>query len=49
MSQAGRRTQRSNWSPALFLIAGFLTALVIFRLADLYGYMPNLPDWPPPE
>jgi hypothetical protein len=34
---------RSGWSPVLMLFAGFLALLVDFRLADVFGYLPELP------
>jgi hypothetical protein len=32
---------RSGWSPSLVIVAGFLALLVAFRVADMYGYLPE--------
>jgi hypothetical protein len=34
----------TGWPHTLAAIAIFLAILVLFRLADIYGYLPILPD-----
>ena len=40
-----RRSQTT--SPALIAIVFFLAMLVMFRVADIYGYLPPGPNWQP--
>ena len=45
--QLGSTRRSQTASPALIAIVFFLAMLVMFRVADMCGYLPPGPNWQP--